>query len=146
MSDRGGHKGYHKGIYNVCATEVQAKFKLPKTLPWLTTMSAKEAIDAAVETAIDAGLASDPVALAKRRKSLDLTTKRRVALAARLAAFAKARAGKTWFRTAFELRDAVATSEKTVTSEFGNFFEAVVKPSLSVKTLVEIAERLEVAR
>ena len=147
--DRGEHKGYHKGIYNFCAIETQdydPRFRLPATLPWMTTMKAKAAINAAVEAAVEARLATDPAALAKRQKSLALAAKRRAALEARLAAFAKERAGNTSFTTAAELRAAVAAGYKGTVFDFGNFFDEVVKPSVGVKALVELAERLEVAR
>jgi hypothetical protein len=136
-------EGYFRGIHNVCGLAIQnePRFQLPATLPWLPGDTAtEEAIDKAVATALCARMAADPVASGKRQKATELVARRKAALAARLGAFAEARMQKESIKTAMELH---ARAQGTTTFDFGNFFDEVLKPTVGVKALLDLALRLE---
>lgn len=146
VRDRGEYKGYHPGIYRFCAEEVQSetRFDLPSTLPWMIEKTTKKALDDAeeaaknaVEEAEEAAIAADSVRLAKRQKEVDLAKRRGEALSKRLAAFAKGRACKGFLKTAEELR--VYVESNVDSFDFGTYFNAVLKPTVATKALLELA-------
>ena len=87
---------------------------------------------------MDAALdAANPGSVAKRRKKDELASRRAAALEARKEAFAESRSGTVHVKTEADLRRLAPPGS------FGNYFDEVLKPSVSVDTVHALADRLE---